>query len=93
MAWETKLCQLDNVSGQLMEMVTANLCVAVVSIDRRSNDEIISLDATHLVDGPSKCTRKSMKKVIEVSPRSIVEDLLDVANTSKDITKATKELV
>ena len=42
MAYEAGLRQLVKDSGQQMDMITTSLCVAMVSLGRRSNEEIIS---------------------------------------------------
>ena len=57
--YEMQLWQLIKDSGQKMEIVTSNLCVAGASLGKKSNEEIMSpnVDMVNSPNGPNKCTR------------------------------------
>ena len=77
-----------------MDMVTYSLCAAMMSIGKRSNEEIISPFVAQMIGGPNKRMRKSTKKAIEAAHESNVKDFIQEAtNIGKDISKETKELV
>ena len=58
--YEMQLRQLIKDSGQKLEMVTSNLCVAAANLGKKSNEEIMSPDAivTKILSGSRKERRK-----------------------------------
>lgn len=92
-AYEVGLRELVKESGQQMEMIITSLCVATVSLDKRSNEKIISPMHTKMSGGPNRRIRHSTKRAIEAAPVSVAEDLFQgISNTAKDLTKVVEEL-
>ena len=77
-------------SGNNMEQVTSSLCVAVESLGRKKNEDIMS------PKGPSKRTRLSSQKkdakVATGTSFSPIDTILSIAEVGKETIKMIKEL-
>lgn len=64
--YERELYYLIKESGQRMEQVTSSLCAVAASLDKKNNEEIMSLHNVGMgsLGVPSKRTRQSMRKKV-----------------------------
>ncbi len=68
-AYEMELFQIVKDSGKRMDMMTSSLCVAISSLGKKSNKEIMSqvVVGVKILDGPSKRMRQITKKFVSES--------------------------
>lgn len=85
--YEQNLRMLIKESGTKMEQVISSIYVAVVSLGKRDNKEIISSE------GPSKRTRQSLRqKAMKDATALAADSIQDTAEIGKEATKMIMEL-
>ena len=88
-----ELHQLVKDRIQRMDVDTSILCAITMTIGKRRNEEVSSSVVVKMFGGPSKRTRKTIKKFVVATLGLAVEDILQgTMVASKELAKVIKEL-